>query len=232
MQQVRVWYSIDTPGEFREKLESFNIILTQNPIDADVHLLYIDESFSKDKFDYALMKECRVKNIVVLVDNNGNRKYIPDDIEPQGVYNIRSKAKVEELLTKLQQTRWETIKPSKRQQGNAVVTKKKNTILADAKKEAEKMQKNAAEQLREAQEEKERILKDAEQRKKEIIAKSHIEATPEDQLCAICCERPKNTIFLHGTSGHKFGCYECSIQCETCPVCREPFDRVYRIYEV
>ena len=47
--------------------------------------------------------------------------------------------------------------------------------------------------------------------------------------CAICCERPLKTIFAN--CGHMLCCVECSLKCDTCPVCRLPVDgNVIRVF--
>jgi rubrerythrin len=226
MEGIRVWFSLDTPSEFYEKL--IGLSLTKDPLAADVHILYVNENFSKDSFDYNVVMQCKARNILVLVASNGCRQFIPSDLIHQGVYNLRSKAKIQQLIEALNQPVWQA-KPLSKE-----VVKKNNT-LADARKakeEAEKLQKKAKKQLKKAKEAADKILEDAKQRKQEIIEEGHIEATPDELLCQICFEKPKNSIFLHGTDGHKFGCYECSIQCDICPVCRAPFDRVYKIFDV
>ena len=179
--------------------------------------------------------ECNASNVLIILSSNGHRQFIPDYIVHQGVYNLRSKAKVKILIELLQQSEWVVKEPSKRLKGKILKNKKKNNSLADAlkaKEEAENMRKMAEQRLKQAREASEKMLKEAQNRKEEIINEGMIEATPDELLCGICYEKPKNAVFLHGTTGHNFGCYECSIQCETCPICRAPFDQIYKIFDV
>lgn len=228
MESIIVWIAEDIPSDFRELCISAGLNVTQDPNYAEVHLVYVDEKFSDSSFDYNVVKVCKAKNIIALVSSNGHRKYIPDGLEYQTVYNLRSKKKVQDLLTSLSQNCWASKPISKRQKGKLEKNKKRTNTIA----EVEQMKREAAAHLAESKKEQERILAEANQRKQEIINEGHVEATPDDLLCNICCEKPKNAMFLHGNTSHQFACYECSIQCEDCPVCRAKYDRVYKIFDV
>lgn len=51
---------------------------------------------------------------------------------------------------------------------------------------------------------------------------------PETKLCKICYECEFNTAFI--PCGHVVACAKCASAVTTCPMCREPFDSVTRIY--
>lgn len=51
---------------------------------------------------------------------------------------------------------------------------------------------------------------------------------PETKLCKICYESEFNTAFI--PCGHVVACAKCASAVTTCPMCREPFDSVTRIY--
>lgn len=51
---------------------------------------------------------------------------------------------------------------------------------------------------------------------------------PETKLCKICYEAEFNTAFI--PCGHVVACAKCASAVTTCPMCREPFDSVTRIY--
>lgn len=51
---------------------------------------------------------------------------------------------------------------------------------------------------------------------------------PETKLCKICYECEFNTAFI--PCGHVVACAKCASAVTACPMCREPFDSVTRIY--
>lgn len=51
---------------------------------------------------------------------------------------------------------------------------------------------------------------------------------PETKLCKICYECEFNTAFI--PCGHVVACAKCASAVTTCPMCREPFESVTRIY--
>lgn len=51
---------------------------------------------------------------------------------------------------------------------------------------------------------------------------------PENKICKICYELEFNTAFI--PCGHVVACAKCASSVTTCPMCREPFDSVTRIY--
>lgn len=51
---------------------------------------------------------------------------------------------------------------------------------------------------------------------------------PDDMLCKICFTDEMKIAFL--PCGHIFTCVECAIKLEHCPVCRESFKMVMRVY--
>jgi hypothetical protein len=61
-----------------------------------------------------------------------------------------------------------------------------------------------------------------------------IDGLPEDEICIVCCNAPKECVFV--PCGHHATCMACGklVQEQAgkgCPVCRRPIERVLRIYE-
>lgn len=52
--------------------------------------------------------------------------------------------------------------------------------------------------------------------------------TNDSRLCRICYENEYNTIFL--PCSHIMACAKCALAQEACPICREKFEKITRIY--
>lgn len=60
-----------------------------------------------------------------------------------------------------------------------------------------------------------------------------IEGLPEDEICIVCCNAPKECVFV--PCGHHATCIACGRLVQQggqgCPVCRGRIERVLKIYE-
>ena len=48
-------------------------------------------------------------------------------------------------------------------------------------------------------------------------------------MCKICYEVEANAAFI--PCGHNIACLKCSRKCYECPVCREPFHDIMKLYK-
>ena len=74
-----------------------------------------------------------------------------------------------------------------------------------------------------------RALRLAHTPKVEDAAKRVQPKVEEDTSCVVCLEGVRTHAFL--PCGHRAICGGCSAKLTTCPMCREPFERVVRIYD-
>ena len=55
-----------------------------------------------------------------------------------------------------------------------------------------------------------------------------------EEKCELCLTESRNAIFVHGTSGHQFGCYTCAKKhwqsSKSCPVCRKTINKVIKFW--
>ncbi|XP_018327503.1 uncharacterized protein LOC108738540 [Agrilus planipennis] len=54
------------------------------------------------------------------------------------------------------------------------------------------------------------------------------------ELCIVCNSQPKNSIFLHGKTGHMCCCYRCAVRtwhaCKSCPICKMKVQNVVKVF--
>jgi len=67
-----------------------------------------------------------------------------------------------------------------------------------------------------------------EQKLANIFTKSGSSTILRDKACKICYVREYNTVFL--PCGHVLACQQCSANLKRCPICRNRFENVVRIY--
>lgn len=83
--------------------------LVNDPAEADVRLLPIDDKFQVTDNEYLQLKD--LPHLVVIVTSNIHRRYIPEDLSYDVCYNIRNKKKFAELIDLLNSNEW-TVNPS------------------------------------------------------------------------------------------------------------------------
>lgn len=66
-----------------------------------------------------------------------------------------------------------------------------------------------------------------------LFAQAKTSAVPPQQLCMLCCLRPKNASLIHGRIGHQVCCYPCGKKLwkkqSRCPVCRRKVEKIVKI---
>jgi len=57
----------------------------------------------------------------------------------------------------------------------------------------------------------------------------------EDTTCVVCMENPRNSVIIHGESGHQICCLNCArelnVKKKGCPICRAPIDNVVKLFK-
>jgi E3 ubiquitin-protein ligase Mdm2 len=61
---------------------------------------------------------------------------------------------------------------------------------------------------------------------------AHSSAPPDETVCIICMDEPRNATLVHGDTGHVCCCLKCAQDLKAkglaCPMCRKPIDVVIR----
>ncbi len=64
-----------------------------------------------------------------------------------------------------------------------------------------------------------------------VVLKKNRQHVEDRHYCCICFDRLADVCIVHGDSGHSSFCYDCVKECDECPICRRPIEKLIHTFK-